>query len=191
MEQRKLRRPLMVKLFLVPILMFGFGYLMIPLYDVFCEVTGLNGKTGRLSTADAEGFQTNKERLIKVEFDANVNESGLWEFRPEQHTMMVHPGLSYSTSFFAKNKLDKVVTSQSVPSVAPSKASPYFSKTECFCFTEQEFKANEGRDMPLVFVIDPEVDDDVDTITLSYTLFTKKDTASSNSAHLTVTSLID
>lgn len=173
MKERRKLRPLLVKLVALPILMFGFGYLMVPLYDVFCDLTGLNGKTGSMTNQEANQLVINKERSIKVQFVASVNQNGPWEFEPTEVTMMAHPGQTYNTAYFAKNKLDKEMTSQSVPSVSPQEASTYFKKTECFCFTEQKFKASEGREMPLTFVIDPELPEDVDTIILSYTLFTK------------------
>lgn len=113
-------------------------------------------------------------RLIKVQFVATVNEDyGMWEFRPAETSMMVHPGKTYTTRYHARNRLARVSVSQSVPSVAPIKASTHFKKTECFCFTEQKFGASEARDMPLTFVIDPKIPDDIDTIVLSYTLFSK------------------
>lgn len=158
---------------MIPVLMFGFGYLMVPIYDVFCDVTGLNGKTGAISSAEASRQKKAEDRLIKIEFVSSVNETGPWEFKPDQVSMMVHPGEVYQANYTAKNLLDSDVVSQSVPSVAPSKAAEYFDKTECFCFTEQVFKANEQRTMPLTFIINPEIPDEVDTITLSYTLFTK------------------
>jgi len=161
------------RLILIPVLMFGFGYLMVPIYDVFCDVTGINGKTGSISVEDASKQVKVEERLIKVQFMSSVNETGPWEFKPDQLSMLVHPGQAYHATFTAKNLLDRDVVSQSIPSVAPSKAAEHFNKTECFCFTEQAFKANEQRTMPLTFIIDPAVPDDVDTITLSYTLFTK------------------
>ena len=161
------------RLILIPVLMFGFGYLMVPIYDVFCDVTGINGKTGSISVEDASRQVKVEERLIKVQFMSSVNETGPWEFKPDQLSMLVHPGQAYHATFTAKNLLDRDVVSQSIPSVAPSKAAEHFNKTECFCFTEQAFKANEQRTMPLTFIIDPAVPDDVDTITLSYTLFTK------------------
>lgn len=161
------------KLFLIPVVMFGFGYLMVPIYDVFCDVTGLNGKTGSISSAEAALKTKVEDRLIKVEFLSSVNENGPWEFKADQISMMVHPGQAYHATYTAKNLLNKVVVSQSIPSVAPSKAAEHFDKTECFCFTEQVFEANEERTMPLTFIIDPDVAEDVDTVTLSYTLFTK------------------
>lgn len=161
------------KLFLIPVAMFGFGYLMVPLYDVFCDVTGLNGKTGAISAAEASRQARAEDRLIKVEFISSVNQSGAWEFKPDQFTMMVHPGQVYQASYTASNLLDQPAVSQSIPSVAPSKAAQHFNKTECFCFTEQNFEAKETRSMPVTFIIDPYLPDDVDTVTLSYTLFTK------------------
>ncbi len=161
------------RLILFPIAMFGFGYLMVPIYDVFCDITGLNGKTGIISVADASTQASAENRLIKVQFISSVNETGPWAFKPSQVSMMVHPGQPYNASYTAQNMLSVDAISQSVPSVAPSKAAAYFNKTECFCFTEQAFKANEKRTMPLTFIIDPDIPRDVDTVTLSYTLFSK------------------
>ena len=163
------------RLFVIPIVMFGFGYLMVPIYDVFCDITGINGKTGTISESVASTLEAQKERTIRVEFTSTVNQEGPWEFKPDTLSMVVHPGQSYTTSYIARNKVDKVLISQSVPSVAPSKAAAHFNKTECFCFTEQKFEALEQRAMPVTFIIDPDVPEDVDTITLSYTLFTKGD----------------
>ncbi len=162
-----------VKLFMIPIVMFGFGYLMVPIYDVFCDITGINGKTGRVSASQAASLEKQQERTIKVEFTSTVNQDGSWDFAPDMPTMVVHPGEPYTTTFTARNKLDEQLISQSVPSVAPSKAAAHFNKTECFCFVEQKFAAFEERAMPLTFIIDPDIPEDVDIVTLSYTLFTK------------------
>lgn len=171
--KRRSMRALLTKLFVFPILMFGFGYLMVPLYDVFCDLTGLNGKTGAISSAQASQMQVDTSREIKVEFSSNINKNGAWEFRPVQPSMTVHPGKPYTTTFVAVNKQDKAVTSQSVPSVTPNKAAAHFDKMECFCFTEQKFEALETREMPVTFVVGTAIPEDVDTITLAYTLFTK------------------
>ena len=170
--EAKISRGFLLKLVAVPVLMFGFGYLMVPLYTVFCSVTGLNGKTGQISQAEVSQLQK-VDRQIKVQFTSSVNQSGAWEFKPNQLSLMVQPGQPYSTSYFAHNLLNADVVSQSVPSVSPSKAATYFNKSECFCFTEQAFSPDESRDMALTFVVDPDLPDDVDTIILSYTLFTK------------------
>ncbi|MEZ5537882.1 MAG: cytochrome c oxidase assembly protein [Thiolinea sp.] len=167
-------RILLTKLFLVPVLMFGFGYLMVPLYDVFCDITGLNGKTGAISEANASLMTVDTSREIKIQFTSSVNQNGPWEFHPAQSMMTVHPGKPYTTTFIARNKLDKAVTSQSIPSVTPNKAAAHFDKMECFCFTEQKFEALEEREMPVTFIVGAAVPQEVDTITLSYTLFTKE-----------------
>ena len=169
----------MFKLVAIPVVMFGFGYLMVPLYSVFCSVTGLNGKTGAISVAEATRLEANsvaESREVKIQFISSVNQNGLWEFKPTQTSMRVQPGKSYSTAYFAHNLTDQNVVSQSVPSVSPSKAATYFNKSACFCFTEQAFKPNESREMGLTFVVDPGLPEDVDTIVLSYTLFTKAGT---------------
>jgi len=164
--------------------MFGFGYLMVPLYDIICEVTGLNGKTGRISVAESqlqlERSQTYKngvavEREITVEFVGIVSAGANWEFQPNERTMKVRPGEQYVTSYFAKNLSTIPVVGQASPSVSPSAAAKYFNKTECFCFTRQEFEAKGGRDMPVAFVIDPKIPANVDRVTLSYTFFKSKD----------------
>ena len=140
-------------LFAIPVAMFGFGYLMVPIYDVFCDITGLNGKTGTISTA-VELFD-----MISV------------EFQPEVSSMMVHPGKTYETRYVATNRLDRSRAGQAVPSVAPSRAATHFNKTECFCFEQQHFEARERKEMPLIFVVDPALPRDIDTVTLSYTFF--------------------
>ena len=171
--QKRPMHQLLTRLFLIPILMFGFGYLMVPLYDVFCDLTGLNGKTGAISEAQANQMPVDISRKIKVEFTSSINENGPWEFHPIEPGMLVHPGKPYTTKYIAVNKQDKEVISQSVPSVTPNKAAAHFDKMECFCFTEQKFAALEKREMPVTFVVGTAVPEDVDTITLAYTLFTK------------------
>ena len=161
-----------LKLFLIPVLMFGFGFLMVPLYNVFCNVTGINGKTGVISAAEASMTPEALNRDIKVEFTSSVNQDGPWEFHSAQPSMMIHPGKLYTTSYIARNRTDKPLVTQAIPSVAPGKAASHFKKTECFCFTQQSFAAGEQREMSLSFIVNPELPDDVDTITLSYTLFT-------------------
>ena len=158
-------------LFIIPIAMFGFGYLMVPIYDVFCDLTGLNGKTGSISVAQANVLEVDEGRLVKVEFLSSLNQDAQWEFAPEVKTMMVKPGKPYTTRYNAINQLDQLMVGQAIPSVAPGKAANYFNKTECFCFNQQEFAANEEKQMPLTFVVDPGLPDDINTVTLSYTFF--------------------
>jgi len=165
------------KLLVMAIGMFGFGYLMVPIYNIICDVTGLNGKTGRVAiTQDMPAVDPNRE--ITVEFVGIVNAGGSWEFKPAVTRMQVKPGELYKTSFFAKNLSTIDVVGQASPSVSPSAAARYFNKTECFCFTRQEFTANSERDMPLTFIVDPDIPANVDLITLSYTFFRTTENAS-------------
>lgn len=157
---------------LVVVLMFGFGYLMVPLYDVFCEVTGINGKTGVMRENDiAKSFMVDESRTIKVQFLSVNNESMPWAFEPEVKSMKVHPGQIYAAAYRATNTSKRAMAGQAVPSVAPNTASLYFNKTECFCFTRQELAAGETKNMPLRFIIDPALPKDIKTVTLAYTFF--------------------
>ncbi|MFZ0257614.1 MAG: cytochrome c oxidase assembly protein [Gammaproteobacteria bacterium] len=150
--------------------MFGFGYAMVPLYDAFCEITGVNGKPGVVQ-AEALSGEVDHTREITVQFLGNLNSSLPWEFYPLEKTMKVHPGQVYETHFYAKNLAGQPLVGQAVPSVAPAEASKYFNKTECFCFTRQQFAAGEGRKMPVRFVVGTALPKDVSTITLAYTFF--------------------
>ena len=152
--------------------MFCFGFALVPLYDVFCEYTGLNGKTG-VQYVSEEMLQVDTSREIKVEFLANLNDGMPWEFKPLTYTVTVHPGETARVEYIAKNKTDRDIIGRAVPSVSPGIAASHFQKTECFCFTEQLLKAGEEKIMPVVFVIDPSVDEDVHEVTLSYTFFIK------------------
>jgi cytochrome c oxidase assembly protein subunit 11 len=162
---------LVLKLTAAVFAMFGFGYALVPLYNMLCEVTGLNGKTGEVSAAAAARLAPDMERTVTVRFVSTVNNSAPWEFRPQDLTMEVHPGVLYTTSYRAENKTGRSLVAQAVPSVAPREGSLYFSKAECFCFTRQEFAPQEARDMPVRFVIDPGLPKHVDTLILSYTFY--------------------
>ena len=167
------------KLSFLVIGMFGFGYLMVPIYDILCEVTGLNGKTGVVDASEAKAIQVDLSREITVEFVANLNQSASWEFKPDVVSMKVHPGKTYTTTYYARNTASRDVVGQAVPSVSPREASRYFNKTECFCFTNQLFAAKESKHMPLTFVVDPNIPKTVKTLTLSYTFFDTGDKAGS------------
>jgi cytochrome c oxidase assembly protein subunit 11 len=163
------------RLLLMVVGMFGFGFALVPLYDVFCDVTGLNGKTsGRASIIDS--VQIDKSREIKVEFLTSLNESMPWEFKAVNESVKIHPGQPTRVEFIARNLTDKDMTGQAIPSVSPGLAAKYFQKTECFCFTEQVLKAGEEKVMPVVFIVDPSISEDVHEITLSYTFFIKPGT---------------
>lgn len=163
-------RGLTGRLMLVAVGMFGFAFLLVPLYDVFCDITGLNGKTSD-EVVSAADFRPDMDRTVTIEFTGSLNENAPWEFAPNESSMEVHPGKMYTATYFAENLTDRVLVGQAVPSVAPSQAAKYLKKAECFCFSNQEFAANEGRDMPVTFVIDPELPEHIETLTLSYTFF--------------------
>ena len=171
MSETKLSlRQLVIRLLFVVVGMFGFGFALVPLYNLFCEVTGLNGKTNTQAYVPvAELIDTS--RTITVQFVATNNESMVWEFRPETFKLAVHPGEEILTTFYAKNPSGKPMVAQAIPSVSPGRAANYFHKTECFCFNQQTLASGEAIDMPLKFIVDRDVPRDVNTITLSYTLF--------------------
>lgn len=162
---------LVAKLILLTAAMFGFGYALVPLYNVFCEVTGLNGKTGRLSNEQASAFERDETREVTVEFVTNVNAGLPWDFAPKVTKVKVHPGVVTAVDFGVVNRSDQNMVGQAVPSVAPQQAARFFSKTECFCFVQQPLAAKEQKNMPVRFVIDPKLPKDIDTVTLSYTFF--------------------
>jgi cytochrome c oxidase assembly protein subunit 11 len=154
--------------------MFGFGYALVPLYDVLCEVTGLNGKVASSAVKEA-GYQIDSKREITVEFMTSLNESAPMEFRAETKKIKIHPGAYYTVNFYAENKTDKAMAAQAIPSISPGPAAEYFEKTECFCFTEQNFKAREAKTMPVRFVVKPAIPEQYKTITLAYTFFDNTD----------------
>lgn len=159
-----------LKLVVVVVAMFGFGFALVPLYDLICDVTGLNGKTGGQYTA-VEQQVVDEDRIVKIQFIANNNVGMPWEFRPVVRTMEIRPGELYETNFFVKNPAKTTMTAQAVPSVTPFRAAQYLHKTECFCFEQQELLAGESMDMPLRFIIDASLPEEVTTLTLSYTIF--------------------
>ena len=176
------------KLVLVTVAMFGFGFAMVPLYDVLCDLTGLNGKTADKPAAPVSAA-VDQSRLVTVEFVAMMNADSPWEFRPQVGRVQVHPGQVHQVSFYAKNLGTSQRVAQAVPSVAPGLAAKHFKKTECFCFTRQEFLAGEGKDMPVVFVLDPELPPGIKTVTLSYTFFELENQASAEAGAEGVTEM--
>jgi cytochrome c oxidase assembly protein subunit 11 len=165
-------KKVITRLMFIVIGMFGFGFALVPIYDVFCDITGLNGKTGEQIAAPLN-LEIDTSRVVTVEFVASLNETMPWEFQPEVKSVKVNPGQPTKISYYARNKTDSEIIGQAVPSVAPGLAAPYFQKTECFCFTEQTLEAGEEKHMPVIFIVDPELPDNVDVLTLSYTFFIK------------------
>lgn len=159
------------KLATLSIAMFAFGYVVMPpLYNVICDITGLNGRTNSAAVAAPDGSVIS-DRTITVEFVSVINSSAAWSFKPVVQTMEVVPGKTYTTNYIAKNLSSGPAVGQAVPSVAPSSAAKYFNKIECFCFTKQEFAGRAEKEMPLIFFVEPDLPRSIDTITLSYTYF--------------------
>lgn len=167
-DKARNKRTLGILLLCVASVMFGFGYLLVPFYKVMCDWTGQN----RVGTPDAvvANTQVDSSRWITVEFDTNINRLP-WQFKALQPSVRVHPGQLMQVAFEVRNDRDHQVTGQAIPSYGPAYVAQFFQKVECFCFTQQTLKARETRQMPVVFVIDPAVPKDVNTITLSYTFF--------------------
>ena len=158
------------KLVLVVFAMFGFGFALVPLYDVFCDITGLNGKTST-TAANVNEDGVDESRTITVQFISRTAKGIPWQFEPMINEVKVHPGETKLIKFYAKNESARDIIGQAVPSVSPGKAAIYFQKIECFCFNHQPLKANEDVEMGLQFYVDAELPAEVSTITLSYTLY--------------------
>ncbi|MBE9516225.1 MAG: cytochrome c oxidase assembly protein [Proteobacteria bacterium] len=174
-NRQKANRRTITRLFVVAGIMFGFGYALVPLYDLICDVTGLNGKTGRTSLEQFanvnDGRRDGIQREVTVEFTTHASSGLPWEFRPLKNKMKVKLGVPTVALFYARNTSAETITGQAIPSVAPNRAAPHFKKTECFCFSKQTLKAGEAKEMPVQFVINPKLSKEVDTITLAYAFF--------------------
>lgn len=151
--------------------MFAFAYAMVPLYNVLCDVTGLNGKSsgGRMRATQLE--QVDTSRQIRVNFMVMNNESMPWVFNGPTAYVDVHPGEVTRVDFYAKNPTAQDMVGQTIPSVVPAEAARYLKKTECFCFNEQPLQAGQEANMPMIFFIDPSIPREIEELTLSYTLF--------------------
>ncbi|GHF99740.1 cytochrome c oxidase assembly protein [Thalassotalea marina] len=158
------------KLTLIVCAMFGFGFALVPLYDVFCDITGLNGKTSNQAASVNENG-VDESRLITVQFISHLSKGIPWQFEPMVKEIKVHPGETKLVKFYAKNDAARDIVGQAVPSVSPGQAAVYFQKIECFCFNQQPLKASEDVEMALQFYVDTELPEEVNTITLSYTLY--------------------
>src|SRR5688572_25139246 len=159
----------LAKMVAVALAAFGFTFALVPLYRIACEkVFGVRLEQGPAQVAAATAKTA---RMVTVQFDGGVNSKLPWKFEPKQLTLQVRPGEQYEAMYFARNTSERAIVGSAVPSVAPARASGYFSKTECFCFTAQTLQAGETRAMPVRFIVDPNLPDDVKTITLSYTFF--------------------
>jgi len=164
-----------VILALLAVCMFGFAFALVPLYEVFCQLTGLNGKiAGAAVVRDqtpAADTDRPEGREITIQFLTQVSNGMPWEFRPLERQLSVKPGESYSTRFYVRNRARQPVTGQAIPSVSPAAASLHLHKTECFCFDRQQLQAGETLEMPVTFIVDRDLPKEIQTLSLAYTLF--------------------
>lgn len=165
--QRAANRALVPRLAVAAVAMFGFGFLLVPLYEKICEVTGIRN----IAKADeVVNTQVDRSRALRIELDSNLRNLP-WEFKALESVVQVNPGALRQVMYEVTNRTDRAITGQAIPSYAPRHAGQYFRKLDCFCFAKQTLQPREVRQMPVVFVIDPTVPDDLSTITLSYTFF--------------------
>jgi cytochrome c oxidase assembly protein subunit 11 len=174
-DQSSANRRVVKRLAVVVVAMFGFGFALVPIYDVFCDITGINGKTGRIELEEALSQTVDAERMVTVEFLSSVNSDLPWDFKPTVKRVRVHPGEVTEVTYTARNLTGDPVAGQAVPSLAPGLAAKYFNKTECFCFTRQTLGPNEEKLMPLRFVVDPNLPEEIGTVSLSYTFYQARD----------------
>lgn len=168
-------RDTVFKLLVVTALMFGFGYAMVPMYRHICAALGINvlslseQKVPGAVGATQRNTQVDLSRTVTIEFDANAR--GPWDFKPEVRSVRVHPGELTTVVYEFRNRQDRPMAAQAIPSYAPKQATSHFTKLECFCFAEHMLKPGESKRWPVTFIIDPRLPKDVSTITLSYTFF--------------------
>jgi len=150
--------------------MFGFGFALWPLYNVFCATFGINGKIDP-QAASVAGIGIDESREVSIAFDTTVNQEMPWRFEPLVKKIVVHPGESHMVRFRVENPTGRTIVGQAIPSVSPGPAAAFFRKTECFCFTRQTLGPGEVREMPVMFLVDPALPKDLDMLVLSYTFF--------------------
>lgn len=159
------------------IIMFAFGFALVPLYEKFCEITGFNGRTSNTAAVANYGMEVDQTRVVTVEFHTRVSRGIPWEFQPEVRSIRVHPGEVKVVNFYVENRTGKDVVAQALPSVSPGEASLYLNKTECFCFEQQPLAAGERAVMPMQFYLDPDLPDHIHRFTLSYMMYDLTDQA--------------
>lgn len=166
---RSANRQLMRKLLVIACAMFGFGFALVPLYEKICDVTGIRNIL-RADHVSAANTQVDATRSVSIEFDSNLHKLA-WTFKPLEAHKSVHPGELQQVVYEIRNNQDRPVTGQAIPSYGPQHAGGYFKKLSCFCFEQQTLAPGETRQMPIVFVVDPALPREINTITLSFTFF--------------------
>lgn len=169
-ELRRANRKLVRSLCIFAAGSLAFGFALVPLYNVICDITGY-GDRSRLLEASAATEAPDENRTVTIEFVSSVPGVGAWELTPEQRSMEVRPGKFYVARFEAKNLRNAPAVAQAIPSVAPSSATRYLRKAECFCFTPQPFEANQSRQLEVRFLIDPALPQKIDRLTLAYSMY--------------------
>jgi len=164
-------RRLALRLAGVALFFTAFGFLMVPLYDVFCTLTGFNGKTNTAPAVVEANTQVDAERWVTVEFLSHTLPGSGLQFKPEVFSQRINPGAIQRVNYTITNTSKRTFVGQAVPSVTPAAATSSFEKLDCFCFSQQTFAPGETRVLPVVFVLHPKLDRDVQTVTLSYTFF--------------------
>jgi cytochrome c oxidase assembly protein subunit 11 len=164
-------RSLIIGLLIMVAGSFAFGWALVPLYDLLCRAAGIGNAEAKAGAATQVREQVDANREITIEFVAAPASVGSYEFRPQVASMRVHPGKLYDSEFYAKNLTPFASVAQAVPSITPLGSAKYFHKTECFCFSPQRFAAGEGRNMPVRFIVDPQLPSNIDTLTLAYTFY--------------------
>ena len=150
--------------------MFGFGFALVPLYDVLCEKLGINGKPANTASS-YQAITVDTSRIVTVEFISQVQTGMPWQFEPQTKRLEVHPGELIHTAFLARNMSDRATVGQAIRSVSPGQGAAFFNKTECFCFNQQHLAASTSTELPLIFFVDPQLPESIHTLTLSYTLY--------------------
>lgn len=170
MSSEAANRNLVIRLVVIVLGMFGFGFALVPLYDVFCDITGINGKTSN-EAALYSAVEVDTSRLITVEFVTRTHTGMPWEFRAQTQRLQVHPGQVNTVEFFVRNPMSSDYIAQAIPSVSPGQAALFLNKTECFCFNQQPLAAGEQALMPMSFYVDPQLPEEITYFTVQYTLF--------------------
>jgi cytochrome c oxidase assembly protein subunit 11 len=165
-------RKIVIGCAMLAVVMFALCFSMIPLYNALCRATGLNGSVDLSSVASANNNQaTEINRVVTMQFVTTNNAELPWDFYPKAHSLDIHPEANNKMLFYVKNNTKHTMTVQAIPSITPWQAAKHLHKIECFCFRQQTLKAGESMAMPVVFRIDKDIPNDIQTITLAYTLF--------------------
>lgn len=160
------------KITIIPVLMFGFGFALVPLYDIFCDVTGINGKNFQvMSAAEIQGHEASEEKIVTLQLLADADSRDVWQFTPEKKHLDIQAGKMITTYYELTNNQDYPVTIQAVPSVSPGEWAEYLVKIECFCFTQQIIKAHEKVKLPLQVTLSAKAPEEVNHLSLSYRIY--------------------